>query len=117
MWPHSFGAAFSAKSGLTLRRNAVIMPLYTLELSRSCSSSDSPPYSSSPTCATAISRCLAMVRKTFPPWFLGIIGGAGALTAMVPAAILILSSATLVREEPGPPDLAPDMNDHQVVRT
>jgi SSS family solute:Na+ symporter len=25
-----------------------------------------------------------MVRQTFPPWFLGVVGGAGPLTAMVP---------------------------------
>jgi Na+/proline symporter len=30
MWPHAFGATFTAKSGDTLRRNAVVMPLYTL---------------------------------------------------------------------------------------
>jgi hypothetical protein len=32
MWPHAFGAAFTAKSGDTLRRSAVVMPLYTLTL-------------------------------------------------------------------------------------
>ena len=32
MWPHTFGATFTAKSGNTLRRNAVVMPLYTLTL-------------------------------------------------------------------------------------
>jgi SSS family solute:Na+ symporter len=30
MWPHAFGASFTAKSADTLRRNAVVMPLYTL---------------------------------------------------------------------------------------
>src|ERR1700734_2992873 len=32
MWPHAFGASFSAKSADTLRRNAVVMPIYTLTL-------------------------------------------------------------------------------------
>src|SRR5476649_2556991 len=32
MWPHAFGSAFTAKSGATLRRNSVLMPLYTLTL-------------------------------------------------------------------------------------
>jgi SSS family solute:Na+ symporter len=59
---------------------------------------------------------LAMVRKTFPPWFLGVIGGAGALTAMVPAAILVLSSATVFAKNLCRPLFAPDMNDHQVGR-
>jgi solute:Na+ symporter, SSS family len=115
MWPHSFGAAFSAKSAVTLRRNAVVMPLYTLSL----------------TCMLFVGfaailvipdlrdgdlSLLAMVRKTFPPWFLGVIGGAGALTAMVPAAILILSSATLFAKNLFRPIFAPEMNDHQVAR-
>lgn len=115
MWPHSFGAAFSAKSAVTLRRNAVVMPLYTLSL----------------TCMLFVGfaailvipdlrdgdlSLLAMVRKTFPPWFLGVIGGAGALTAMVPAAILILSSATLFAKNLFRPIFAPEMNDHHVAR-
>ena len=32
MWPHTFAAAFTAKSSETLRRNAVMTPLYTLSL-------------------------------------------------------------------------------------
>src|ERR1700692_1376848 len=32
MWPHAFSATFTAKSGDTLRRNAVVMPLYTITL-------------------------------------------------------------------------------------
>ncbi len=32
MWPHTFGSVFTARSGDTLRRNAVIMPLYGVTL-------------------------------------------------------------------------------------
>jgi SSS family solute:Na+ symporter len=32
MWPHIFGAAFTAKSGDVLRRNAIVTPLYTISL-------------------------------------------------------------------------------------
>ena len=32
MWPHGFGATFTARSSDTLRRNAVVMPLYTITL-------------------------------------------------------------------------------------
>ena len=56
----------------------------------------------------------SIVRKTFPPWFLGVIGGAGALTAMVPAAILILTAATLFAKNLCRPILAPHMTDQQV---
>jgi SSS family solute:Na+ symporter len=57
---------------------------------------------------------LAMVRKTFPAWFLGIVGGAGALTAMVAAAIQLLTGATLYAKNLFRPILAPGMSDHRV---
>src|SRR5438309_6089963 len=59
---------------------------------------------------------LMMVRKTFPAWFLGIVGGAGALTAMVPAAILLLTASTLFAKNICRPILAPKMTDSQVAK-
>jgi len=113
MWPHSFGAAFSAKSAGTLRRNAVVMPLYTLSLTLMLFVGFAAILVI-PGLRDGDLSLLAMVRKTFPPWFLGVIGGAGALTAMVPAAILILSSATVFAKNLFRPLFAPGMNDHQV---
>src|SRR5215472_476979 len=55
-----------------------------------------------------------MVRKTFPAWFLGIVGGAGALTAMVAAAIQLLTGATLYAKNLFRPILAPGMSEHKV---
>jgi SSS family solute:Na+ symporter len=57
---------------------------------------------------------LTVVRQSFPPWFLGVIGGAGALTAMVPASIFILTAATLFAKNLYRPLFAPAMTDHQV---
>jgi len=54
------------------------------------------------------------VRKTFPAWFLGLIGGAGALTAMVPAAIQLLTASTLFAKNLFRPIVAPGMTDPQV---
>jgi SSS family solute:Na+ symporter len=115
MWPHSFGAAFSARSSETLRRNAVIMPLYTLSLTLMLFVGFAAILVL-PNLRDGDLSLLAMVRKTFPPWFLGIIGGAGALTAMVPAAILVLSSATVFAKNLFRPLFAPGIDDHQVAR-
>ena len=115
MWPHAFGAAFTAKSGDTLRRNAIIMPLYTLTL----------PFIffvgfaavlAAPGLSSGDLSLLTIVRRTFPAWFLGVIGGAGALTAMVPAAILLLTAATLFAKNLWRPIFAPGMTDDQVAR-
>ena len=32
MWPHAFGAMFTARSANVLRRNCVVMPLYNITL-------------------------------------------------------------------------------------
>ncbi len=115
MWPHFLGAAFTAKSADTLRRNAVVMPIYTLNLAFILFVGFTAVLVI-PELRDGDLSLLAMVRKAFPPWFLGIIGGAGALTAMVPAAILTLTSATLFAKNIFRPIFAPSMNDHQVGR-
>ena len=115
LWPHSFGAAFSAKSSETLRRNAVVMPLYSLSLTLMLFVGFAAILVI-PDLRDGDLSLLAIVRKTFPPWFLGVIGGAGALTAMVPAAILLLSSATLFAKNIVRPIFAPTMSDREVGR-
>ena len=115
MWPHNFGAAFSAKSADTIRRNAVVMPIYTLSLAFMLFVGFAAVLVL-PNLRDGDLSLLAMVRKSFPPWLLGIIGAAGALTAMVPAAILILSSSTIFAKNLFRPLFAPRMNDHEVGR-
>jgi SSS family solute:Na+ symporter len=115
MWPHYFAASFTAKSGNILRRNAVIMPFYSITM---------PLMFFVGLAATLVLpglhdsnlAMLAIVRQTFPAWFLGVIGGAGALTAMVPAAILVLTAATLVAKNLCRAILAPGMTDQQVAK-
>jgi SSS family solute:Na+ symporter len=59
---------------------------------------------------------LTVASRTFPPWLLGVIGGAGALTAMVPASILLLTAATLFAKNLYRPLIAPTMSDDNVAR-
>ncbi len=113
MWPHAFGAAFTAKSGRTLRRNAVAMPLYTLSLAFIFFAGFAAVLVL-PGLPNGDMALLTIVRKTFPAWFLGVIGGAGALTAMVPAAILLLTASTLFAKNLWRPIFAPGMTDDGV---
>lgn len=115
MWPHTLGSAFTAKSGDTLRRNAVIMPLYSVTLPLIFFVGFSAILIV-PGLANGDMALLTVVRKAFPPWFLGVVGGAGALTAMVPAALLLLTSATLFAKNFYRPVFAPSMTDSQVAR-
>jgi SSS family solute:Na+ symporter len=113
MWPHYVGASFTAKSGNTLRRNAVIMPLYSITMPLMFIVGFTAILVL-PGLANGDLSMLTIVRKTFPAWFLGTIGGAGALTAMVPAAILLLTAATLFIKNFCRPIFAPSMSDTRV---
>src|SRR5260370_17295230 len=88
MWPHAFGAVFTAKSGDALRRNAVVMPLYTITLAFIFFAGFTAVLVV-PGLSDSNLSLLTIVRQSFPPWFLGGIGGAGALPATVPPSTFI----------------------------
>lgn len=115
MWPQWFGAAFTAKSGDTLRRNAIFMPLYAITMPLVVFVGFTAVMVL-PGLKNGDLSLLMLVRKTFPAWFLGVIGGAGALTAMIPAAIQLLTGATLYAKNLFKPIFAPQMTDQQVAR-
>ena len=115
MWPQFFGASFSAKSSDTLRRNAVVMPFYSITMPLMFFVGLAATLIL-PGLPTGDLSMLTMVRKTFPAWFLGLIGGAGALTAMVPAGVMILTAATLFAKNMCRPILWPGMTDQRVAK-
>lgn len=115
MWPQNFGATFTAKSGDTLRRNAVIMPLYTITLAFIFFVGFTAVLVV-PGLPDGDLALLTVVRRSFPAWLLGLVGGAGALTAIVPAAILTLTAATLFAKNLVRPIFAPAMTDDQVAK-
>jgi SSS family solute:Na+ symporter len=115
MWPHAFGSAFTARSAVTLRRNAVIMPLYTTTIAFIFFAGFTAVLVI-PGMPNGDLALLTLIRKSFPPWFLGVIGAAGALTAMVPAAIFLLTAATLFVKNLFRPFFAPGLSDQSVSR-
>jgi len=113
MWPQNFAASFTARSGKILRRNAIFMPLYSITMPLMMFVGLTALLVL-PELSNGDLALLTIVRNTFPAWFLGVIGGAGALTAMVPAAIQILTAATLFSKNICRPVLAPRMTDGHV---
>jgi len=115
MWPHSFASAFSGKSAVTLRRNAVIMPFYQLPVLL--------VFFVGFTALLVIPGLkdgdfsfLTLVNKTYPGWFMGFVGAAGAVTAMVPASVLVLFASTLVAKNIYKTGFRPDASEETVVR-
>jgi SSS family solute:Na+ symporter len=95
MWPHTFGSTFSAKSAETIKRNAIIMPLYQIPILLVFFVGFTALLVI-PGLANADTSFLSLVDKTYSSGFMGFVGAAGAVTAMVPAAILVLFASTLI---------------------
>ncbi len=97
MWPHFFGATFSAKHEQALRRNAVIFPLYQLVLLFIFFVGFAAVLKVPGLKGTDSDLALLQLsRQTFSPWFVGIIGATGMLTALVPGSMLLTTSATML---------------------
>ena len=95
MWPHVFGSAFSAKSDKIIKRNAIIMPFYQIPVLLVLMVGFTA-FLVLPGLKNGDLAFLELVKKTYPSWFLGFLGAAGAVTAMVPASILVLFGSTLL---------------------
>ena len=115
MWPHQVPSAMTAKSGDTLRRNACFMPLYSISMPLIFFVGFTAILVV-PGLPNGDMALLTLVRKTFSPWFLGLIGAAGALTAMLPAAALLQTSAMLFVKNFYRPVFAPNMTDDSLVK-
>jgi solute:Na+ symporter, SSS family len=95
MWPHFTANSFSAKSAEVLRHNAVYLPLYQICLLFPMLVGFAALMVLNPTLKVPDMAFMTIVRETFPGWALGLVGGAGALACMIPAADLILSTSML----------------------
>ena len=115
MWPHVFGSAFSAKSDKIIKRNAIIMPFYQIPILLVLMVGFTALLII-PGLQNSDMAFLEIVNKTYPAWFLGFVGAAGAVTAMVPAAILVLFGATLLAKNVYQTGFKPEASEESVLR-
>jgi solute:Na+ symporter, SSS family len=96
MWPHSFGSVYTAKHERVFRQNAIFLPLYQLILLFVFFVGFAAILQVPGLKGGDIDLSLFYLsRKTFSPAVLGIIGGAGVLTALVPGSMIMMTAATL----------------------
>jgi len=95
MWPHFSANSFSAKNPDVLRHNAVYLPLYQLCLVFPMLIGFTALLVLTPALKTPDMAFMVIVQNIFPGWALGLVGGAGALACMIPAADLLLSTSML----------------------
>ena len=97
MWPHTFASLYTAREAGAFRRNAVILPVYQLinlfVFMVGFAAILQVPGLSGPEVDLSLFR---LAIQSFPPWFVGIIGATGVLTALVPGSMILMSGATLV---------------------
>jgi len=115
MWPHVFASAFSAKSAQTIKRNAIIMPFYQIPILLVLMVGFTALLVI-PGLKNGDMAFLEIVRVTYPSWFLGFVGAAGAVTAMVPSSVLVLFAATLLAKNIYKSLLAPQASETTVLR-
>ncbi|WP_042301779.1 sodium:solute symporter family protein [Paraburkholderia kururiensis] len=100
MWPHTFGSVYTAKDERIFRRNAMVLPLYQLILlfvffCGFAASLKVPGLKGGDIDLSLFRLSLA----TFDPWFVGVIGAAGVLTALVPGSMILTTASTLLAND------------------
>ncbi|MEA2775257.1 MAG: solute:Na+ symporter, family [Acetobacteraceae bacterium] len=97
MWPHTFGSLYTAKEERAFRRNAALLPLYQIILLFVFFVGFAAILKVPGLKGSDIDLSLLRLSvQTFDPWFVGVIGAAGVLTAIVPGSMILMASATLL---------------------
>lgn len=97
LWPHAFSAVFTARTERSFRKNAVVMPLYALVMLFAMFAGYAAVLKVPGLGGGQIDLALLKLSlQTFDPWFVGVIGAAGMLTALVPGSIMLISASTLL---------------------
>ncbi len=104
IYPHSLTAILSASSGHAIRRNAAILPGYSLMLGLlaligfmavAAGVDKMPEYAAGFKAFGANFAVPALMLHSFPSWFVGVAFAAVGIGALVPAAIMSIASANL----------------------
>jgi solute:Na+ symporter, SSS family len=94
MSPGSFNAVYSARDANVLRRNAVLLPLYSLVLLLVFFAGFAALLIVPGLKGTKVDDSfLLLVQHYYPPWVMGIVAGAGVLAALIPSSALLLAAA------------------------
>jgi len=96
IFPHMFQLVYSADSVVTVKRNAVFQPIYSLSyffiillgfaalLAGTQAPGDDPN-----------ALLLAFVSQNYPAWMLGVLAGTASLLALVPGSVLLLTCGSI----------------------
>src|SRR3954469_16573674 len=115
MWPHTFGSALSARDEKVFKRNAAIMPIYQLLIAFVFFVGFAALLKVRLPEGSTDLALLSVSKDAFPAWFVGLIGSAGILCALVPGSMLLIASATTVAKNIVR-GVNPDLSDESTAR-
>jgi SSS family solute:Na+ symporter len=114
VWPQFFAGVYTARGEATFRKNAVVLPLYQLVVLFvfliGFAATLAVPGLKGPDADLSLFR---VAKQAFSPWQVGVIGGAGLLTALVPGSMLLITAATILAKNVYRV-LVPSASDHRV---
>src|SRR5437899_2716832 len=115
LYPFVFTSVYAAKSASAVRKNVILMPLYQVVIAFmffvGFAAIVQVPGLQGPNADLALLR---LVKQTFAPWFVGVIGGTGVLTALVPGSMILLNASTLLAKNVYQQGFAPHATERQV---
>ena len=116
MWPHTFASLYTAREPRSFRRNAMVLPIYQIinlfVFLVGFTAVLQVPGLTGPDVDLSLFK---LSLQSFPPWFVGVIGAVGVLTALVPGSMILISGATLVANNLVRP-MRPGMDDAATAR-
>ena len=97
LWPNAFLSIFAAKDDKALRKNTILMPLYSLMQLFACLVGLTallviPTLSG----ADGDLALIELVFVTFGPWFVGLVGATGLLAALVPCSVMLITIGSMI---------------------
>ncbi len=122
MWPHIFTATYAAKSEKVVRKNAVILPLYSLTLipiivvGFTCAAKAGIDPAFADTITKPDHAMLIALVKNFPPVLAGFIGAGGLAASISTSSGLILTASNLLARNVIQRGFAPQMDDMAVAK-
>jgi solute:Na+ symporter, SSS family len=97
MWPHSFTSIYTSRDERSFRRNAVFSPLYGLLLLFVMCVGFAASLKVPGLAGSNIDLSLFRLSiQAFDPWFVGVIGATGVLTALVPGSMILMAASMML---------------------
>jgi len=115
LYPFNLTSVFTAKSGQAVRRNTLLMPLYNIVIALLFLVGFAAILKVPGLKGADVDLALfGLAKLTFDPWFVGVIGGAGVLTALVPGSMILLTASMIIGKNIYKEGFAPQATDRQI---